>query len=440
MSAGTVAAVVVLIGGLCAATIVTGREARRTGLGLAHPGVPWLALHGLFFGIGGLVLAVTEGAAGPAAYIGGAAAAFAGGLWVSAAVARARRPADDRRPADTGARTAASGRAADVRTGIAELMAIASIALIVPVLLRTGIPFLTQDVTGSRAELVGLVIQPMRVALPALAVAWLLRARLASAAERAGGDRAATRRAVAITTAVVASIAVFELLLASRYFVAELAGAMVIGWLLGGGRLSWRVAGAGVAIGAVVFGGVQVLRAWDEAQGRELAFLIERTISRVLLVQTRTLDAIMTAIPADEPFFAGLGWLRRLGPLLGREVPNLGYWIYPRVVADAQVVAGYAAPGLIGEAWANFGWAGLGLFAALGAFAERLAALIQRRRGQADLVAAALLVLFLARTHALGLGGLGVLVVLVAAWRLIVAGRDGLFGSLRRTFSWRSPA
>ena len=106
----------------------------------------------------------------------------------------------------------------------------------------------------------------------------------------------------------------------------------------------------------------------------------------------------------------------------------------------AKVVAGYAAPGLIGEAWANFGWAGVGLFAALGAFAGRLAALLQRRRGQADLVAAALLVLFLARTHALGLGGLGVLVPLVAAWWLMVAGREGLFRSLRRTFSWRPPS
>ena len=182
VSAGTVAAVVVLIGGLCAATIVIGREARRTGLGLAHPGVPWLALYGLFFGIGSLVLAVTEGAAGPAAYVGGAAAAFAGGLWVSTAVARARAPtpSDARRPADARSQPGPTAARPTCAPAIAELLAIASIALIVPVLLRTGIPFLTQDITGSRAELVGLVIQPMRVALPALAVAWLLRARLAS--------------------------------------------------------------------------------------------------------------------------------------------------------------------------------------------------------------------------------------------------------------------
>ena len=197
---------------------------------------------------------------------------------------------------------------------------------------------------------------------------------------------------------------------------------------------------AAIAIGAVLFGGVQILRAYDQAQGQELAFAVERTVNRVLLVQPRTLDAIMTAIPADEPFFGGLGWLRRLGPVFGREVPNLGYWIYPRVVGDAQAVAGYAAPGLIGEAWANFGWAGLALFAALGAVAERLAALIARRPGQADRVAAALLVLFMARTHALGLGGLAILVVLVVGWRIVAASGGGLGGRLRAVLAWRSPA
>jgi hypothetical protein len=435
VSPAVVGGIVVLLGGLGLATVVIGREARRSGLGIVHPGVPWLALHALFFGIGGLVLAVTEGAAGQAAMSGAAAAAFAGGLWLSAAVARARSHGSPRAPV----RTQAEGAGTDVRPGIAGLLAAASVLLIVPVLLRTGIPFLTEDITGSRAELVGLVIQPMRVALPAMAVAWLLRARSA-AANATDAERAAARRTAVIAAVVVAAIAGFELLLASRYFVAELAGAMVIGWLLGGGRMSWRVAGTGVAIAVVVFGGVQVLRAWDEARGRELAFVVDRTVNRVLLVQPRTLDAIMTAIPADEPFFGGLGWLRRLGPLLGHEVPNLGYWIYPRVVSGTQAVTGYAAPGLIGEAWANFGWAGLGLFAVLGAFAERLGVLIRRRTGQADLVAAALLVLFLARTHALGLGGLGVLVVLVIAWRVLVARSGGLGRDLRAALAWRLPS
>ncbi|MHB8891171.1 MAG: hypothetical protein ACYC65_03915, partial [Candidatus Limnocylindrales bacterium] len=381
------------------------------------------------------VLALADDAAGQAAYTGAAAASFAAGLGASAAVARIRRP--------TGAGAAATGLGrpvTDVRPMVAALLGIASVALVVPILLRSGLPFLAEDITGSRAQIVGLVVQPLRVALPALAVAWLLRARLTGIDDGTGDGRLAARRTTAIAVALVAAIAVFDLLLASRYFVAELAGALAIGWLLGGGRVRWRVAAAAIAIGAVLFGGVQILRAYDQAQGQELAFAVERTVNRVLLVQPRTLDAIMTAIPADEPFFGGLGWLRRLGPVFGREVPNLGYWIYPRVVGDAQAVAGYAAPGLIGEAWANFGWAGLALFAALGAVAERLAALIARRPGQADRVAAALLVLFMARTHALGLGGLAVLVVLIVGWRIVAASADGLGGSLRAVLAWRSPA
>jgi len=435
VSPATVPAVLALGGGLLFAAIVVTREARRSGLGLAHPAVAWLALHALFFGAGGMVLALADDAAGQAAYTGAAAASFAAGLGASAAVARIRRP--------TGAGPAAAdfgGLVADARPMVAALLGIVSVALVVPILLRSGLPFLAEDITGSRAQVVGLVVQPLRVALPALAVAWLLRARLTRIEDGTRDGRMTARETTAVAVALVAAIAVFDLLLASRYFVAELAGALAIGWLLGGGRVQWRVAAAAIAIGAVLFGGVQILRAYDQAQGQELAFAIERTVNRVLLVQPRTLDAIMTAIPADEPFFGGLGWLRRLGPVFGREVPNLGYWIYPRVVGDAQAVAGYAAPGLIGEAWANFGWAGLALFAALGAVAERLAALIARRPGHADRVAAALLVLFIARTHALGLGGLAVLVVLVVGWRIVVAWGGGLGGSLRAVLAWRSPA
>jgi hypothetical protein len=47
-------------------------------------------------------------------------------------------------------------------------------------------------------------------------------------------------------------------------------------------------------------------------------------------------------------------------------------------------------------------------------------------------------VLFLARTHALGLGGLGVLVVIVVAWRLLAAPAAGLPMDLRRVLAWRA--
>ena len=104
-----------------------------------------------------------------------------------------------------------------------------------------------------------------------------------------------------------------------------------------------------------------------------------------------------------------------------------------------QVPPGYAAPGLLGEAWANFGPPGILLFVPLGLAAERLGALIaRRRRAIADVVAGALGTLFLARSHALGLNGLLVLAVLLAVWRLLVARPGGLLQEVGATIRWRS--
>ncbi|HLO35594.1 MAG TPA: hypothetical protein VK194_05910, partial [Candidatus Deferrimicrobium sp.] len=189
---------------------------------------------------------------------------------------------------------------------------------------------------------------------------------------------------------------------------------------------------------AVLFVGVGVLRAWDQAAGRQVDFAVERTVNRVLLIEPRTLDALQQAIPSEQPFFGGLTWLRRVAPWFGRDdVPNLGYWIYPRLF-PGQVAPGYAAPGLLGEAWANFGWIGLAIFAALGVLVERLGALISvRRRLLADVVAVALLTLFIARTHAVGVDGLLILVALIVAWRAIASPLAGVLGDIRRAFAWR---
>jgi hypothetical protein len=66
---------------------------------------------------------------------------------------------------------------------------------------------------------------------------------------------------------------------------------------------------------------------------------------------------------------------------------------------------------------------GLVLFLLLGLVAERLGAFLAlRRRTTVDLVAGALLVVFLARTHALGVNGLAVLVVLVIRVKFAAGG------------------
>jgi hypothetical protein len=418
--------IAVVLGGFGAAAWVAVRLARATRLGLAHPAIVWVAVHGLLFGIGALVLAVVDGRPIAGLYIGAGAAAFAAGAAVSAAVAT-RRGAGG--PAWIGA-----DDTAPVRITVAVILALLSVALLVPTFLESGIPFLTTDITGARSEIAGLVVQPLRVALPALAVAFVLRARRAPVEDR--------RRSWALAAGVLAAVGGFELLLASRYLLAELAVAVALGWLLAGGRIRWPLAIAGVVVAAALFGGIQLARAWDLAADRPLAFLAERTVGRVVLVQPRTMDALMEAIPAEEPFFMGLTWVRRLGPLLGRDdIPNIGYWIYPEVVDDPTAIGGYAAPGLIGEAWANFGWTGLLLLAAVGVTAERLGSLAASRRGgSADVVAASLAILFLARTHALGLLGLLVVLALVALWRVLAAPDGGLRATLARALAWRSGA
>ncbi len=401
---------------------------RHSRLRLAHPALAWLVLHAVFFGVGSAALVVAD-ALDPATawYVAGAALATGSGVAISDRLA-GRRGAEtaERRPAAT----AGSADPAPVRPAVVAALLALALAAVAPWLLASGLPLLADDPTGARTELAGLLVQPLRIALPAAAIVALLAAA-----------RRPTRRRVAAATAGIGLAVAFTLLLASRYLAAELAAALAVAWLLAGRRIPARaVAILGLAA-VLAFGAVQVVRAPELSTGRELVFAVERTISRVLLIQPRTLDALVEVIPAETPHFAGLTWLRRLGPLVGRDdVPNLGYWIYPRIFPDQDpATVGYAAPGLIGEAWANFGAAGLALFALLGIVLERLGALLSRRRdGGADLVAGALAVVVLARTHALGLNGAAVLVVLLLAWRLLAGPPAGLAADLRQVLRWRA--
>jgi hypothetical protein len=390
----TVLAAILVLAAVVAAAVLVLPAARRTGLGIWHPAVAWLVLHAIFFGLGSAILAL-DGRPGPALYVAGAAVALATAVALSNRLA-ASRP---------GLATAVDD-SAPLRPLAVAALAIVGLALVLPTLLRVGLPFLVEDITGARIEVAGPLIQVMRVAVPAFALALALGAR-----------------ARLVPWLVVAALLAFDVALASRYLAAELLAVLLVGIGLAGWRLRPRLLLAGALVAILAFGTIQVLRAYDQAAGRELAFAVERTVSRVVLVQPRTLEALQAVIPAEQPHFEGLTWLRRLGPLFGRpDIPNLGYWIYPRLF-PGQEPPGYAAPGLIGEAWANFGAVGLGLFVLLGIAIERLGAFIGRRRVAAgDLVAGALAVVFIARTHALGLNGVAFLLLLVAAWRIVAAG------------------
>lgn len=402
-----------------AAIILVRPAARRTALGAWHPALAWLCLELLFLGIGSAVLAVRDQRPGPAAYVGGAALAFALGVAASDRLAGAR--------AQAGA-TRREAEAAPIRRwAVIALVGVGLLALL-PTLLTVGIPFFSGDITAARSEVSGLDLQILRVALPAAAVVAIIRAVTRG-----------TARSRMVAVGIVGVGLTAELLIANRYLAAELGAAIVIGLALARRPIPgrWLSAIAAVAIGLFVL--IGILRAWDQAVGRELDFAFGRTVNRIVLIEPRTLDALQTVIPAERPHFDGLTWLRRFGPLLGRDdIPNLGYWIYPRLFPE-QVVPGYAATGLVGEAWANFGWLGLVLFAALGSAVERLGAwVVLRRVGTADIAVAALLTLFVARTHALGLNGLLVLVALTVGWRLTVASPAGLARDARVVFAWRT--
>jgi hypothetical protein len=399
---------------------------RRTGLGIWHPALAWLVLEVIFFGAGAAILAITDGRTDPAIYVGGVLLVFGLAVRGSDRFAQSRlRRAD---PPDTATTRSLPDEPDPIRTGVVVALVAVGVAALVPTLVAVGIPFLAGDITGARSEIGGLDLQLLRVALPAaVLVAVLVAVR--------SGDRRSRLIAIAAFAMAVAA----ELALASRYLSAELVAATILGLGIGRRPVPARALAVVGIVAAVIFVTVGILRAYDQAAGHEVDFALDRTINRVLLIEPRTLDALQTAIPAEQPFFGGLTWLRRLAPLFGRDdLPNLGYWIYPRLFPD-QVTPGYAAPGLIGEAWANFGWAGLAIFAALGLAVERLAALVAlRRRSIADIVAAALVTLFVARTHALGLDGLAVVVALVIGWRVAAAPLDGLGADLRRTVSWQT--
>ena len=396
---------------------------RRTGLGIWHPAIAWLVLNGVFFGVGSIRLAI-DGRNGPAFYVAGCTLALALAVAISDWVAR-RRASAGPRPPDA---TEPDGDPAPWRPAVAIGLAVLGFVLILPTILRVGLPALAGDITGARSELTGLTVQELRVAFPALALGLLLTA---------GGRPRAWR--LASYGAILALLA-FEIALASRYLAAELIAVLLVGVGLAGWRLPWRWLATGAVVAAVAFGGIQILRAYEQAEGRELAFAVERTINRVILIQPRTLEALQDVIPDEQPYFGGLTWARRLGPLVGRpDIPNLGYWIYPRVFPE-QDPPGYLAPGVIGEAWANLGPAGLGLFALLGVGIERLGAILaRRRRGTGDLIAGAMAVVFVARTHALGVNGVAILLALVIAWRLLAAGGvGGLWRDVRATLAWRT--
>lgn len=306
--------------------------------------------------------------------------------------------------------------------GVAALAALGLVAVAI-LIARFGLPLLAGDPQDSRQGFAGPLFDLFRWLVPPAAIT----AFALSTARRSGGA------ATLVAIAALAAVAALEILLASRALPLELTiGALLVAHWAGRhpSPRAWLALGVG---GLVVFVGVQFVRVGPEGGFSGAAdaagFAVRRTFDRVVLIHPRTLDIVTTEIPANEPFFGGSTYVRRLAPLFGQEQrPTLGYWLYERLFPGQP--GGFAAPGVAGEAWANGGpilvvivMTGLGALAAwLGRVLARLPS------GPVDRTYAALVVVAVARTYATSLNGFLLTLAVATLWWFAASGRLARLG------------
>jgi hypothetical protein len=364
-----------------------------------------------FYGIGSIILLITgeSGGEGPL-LVGGGLVAFAVGTWLAAR--RGGRVREIEADATIGRLSPA----------LVAILAVVGIVCLISIVVQFGLPLLASDPQASRTGFAGLAFDAFRWLVPPASLV-LLGVALAR-------DRPRDRRLTWLAAAGLAATVAVLIELASRALVFELAiEALLIVWWAGR-RLPRRAwVGLGAA-GLVVFVGVQLFRAdpdrsfsgADDVAG----FALRRTINRVLLIHPRTLEIVATTIPAQEPYFAGATYFRRLSIVLGApDRPSLGYWLYGRLFPGQT--GGFAAPGVLGEAWANGGplLAGI-LMLLLGAGAQTTGRLLARLpSGAADRAFDAIVVVGIARAYATSLNGLLLTLAAATGWWLIVRLRVG---------------
>jgi hypothetical protein len=362
----------------------------------------------LFYVLGSLILLVTGESAGGAGPLlaGWAVATFGLG---AAAVRRLAGPPPAMGPARAGPLSV---------IGVAVLAAI-GLAAVGALILQYGIPLVAANPQVNRSGFAGPVFDVFRWLVPPAAL-------VAFAAAIAGGRTGPIRWALV----GVLAVAGLEILLASRALPFELAIEALLIAFWAGRRPSRSILLVLGTAGLVVFVGVQLIRVGSEGgftgPADAAGFAVKRTVDRVLLIHPRTLEVVAVAIPAEEPYFAGSTYVRRLAVVLGQaDRPTLGYWIYDRLFPTQP--GGFAAPGVAGEAWANGGPILVAvLMAALGALAAWLTgALARLPGGPADRTFAALVVVALARTYATSLNGFVLTLAVSAAWWLVASGRLG---------------
>ncbi len=405
--------VTILVGlGVCALLAAGALLAWRAGAPPGEPGDPASAVrllvvaYILFYGLGAVVLTVVgDGAERGAIVVGAGLVVFGTGAWLAA-----RRGG----PPLAMASEIVVGRVRPVAVLVLAGLGIAAVALLA---IQFGIPLLSGDAQASRAGYSGIAFDVFRWLVPPAAVA-AVGVALATGRSR---DRW-------IAILAVGALGSFEILLASRALPFELALAvlLVIRW---SGRRPSRagwVALVGAAV--VLFLGVQLARLGPAAGFSGLldaaSFSVNWAAERLLLIHPKTIDIVVTVIPSEEPYFAGSTYVRPLAAALGREPePILGYWIYARLFPGSP--GGFAAPGLLGEAWANGGpLLAAGLMFLLGYGTQALwRRLVLLPSGAVDRAFVAALVVAVTRTYATSLNGFLLTAGVTFGWWVLATGR-----------------
>jgi hypothetical protein len=365
----------------------------------------------LLYGVGSLILLATGESSGPGPLLAGAGlAAFGGGVWLAS-----------RFLVETPSMARATGAAEVHRTyrpWVIVGLATAGLAALAIIVAQHGVPLIARDPQASRAGFAGPLFDAFRWLVPPAALVALAVALSTGQAR----DRW-------VAAAALAGVAGIEIALASRALPLELAiEALFVAWWAGR-RLSAQAAAGLAAAALVLFVGIQLVRVGPEGGFSGAAdvgaFAVRRTIDRVLLIHPRTLDLVATEIPAREPYFLGATYVRRLAILLGQEDrPTLGYWIYERLFPGEP--GGFAAPGVLGEAWANGGpILAVAIMLVLGILAQVIGRwLTSLPRGPTGLVFAALVSVAIARSYATSLNGLLLTLAVATGWWLATTRRD----------------
>lgn len=360
----------------------------------------------VMYGIGSVVLAATgEAVAGPLvvglAFMAMGVGASLARRWLGPVVG-------PRRGAETGS----------VRTLVVVVLAIVGLVAFGSLAIQYGLPLVSADPQAARGGYGGWRLDAFRWLVPPAALV-----ALGLALSRG------SRSAWLIVVASIGLVAGLEILAASRALPFELGIAALLMALWAGRRLGRR---GWLAVGLTsiaLFLGVQFARIGNEG-GFDGAldassFAVTRTINRVLLIHPRTIDIVVETFPRERPYMGGSTYVRWLSGLSGSPPPPALGDVLFRSLFPSEPPGGFAAPGLLGEAWAN-GGPGLAaiLMVALGVVAVAVSRVVDGLSSAAvDRTFAAVLAVAIARTYATSLNGVVLTVLAIFVWWLFAGGR-----------------